>query len=74
MLRLLSETVKAVMKNIIDTSVFTLVKFITALEATNLIGYIFKEISKKENTLTDKHERTLLWSVRCNTFLHAYAH
>jgi len=44
--RLVLERVKALMKNIIDTSLFTPINFITVVEATNLIGYLFKEIGK----------------------------
>ena len=64
----LTERVKALMKNVIDTSVFTLIKFITAVEATNLIGYIFKEIEKKGITWEERSERSQLWAVGCQYF------
>jgi len=64
----LLERVKALMKNVIDTSLFTLIKFITAVEATNLIGYIFKEIEKKGNTWEERNERSQLWAVGCKYF------
>jgi len=66
--RLLPERVKALLKNVIDTSVFTLIKFITAVEATNLIRYIFKEIEKKVNTWEERNERSRIWAVGCQYF------
>jgi len=48
------------MKNIINTSLFTLIKFITAAEATNLIGYYSRK-SKKGNTWEERNERSHLY-------------
>jgi len=55
------------MKNIINTSLFTLIKFITAAEATNLIGYYSRK-SKKGNTWEERNERSHLWAVRYKYF------
>jgi len=62
----LPENLKPFIKNIIDTKLFSTVKFISCLaDARNLMGLVFFKIKWHRNTIADKQEKTLHLAAVC---------
>jgi len=62
----LSTTIKTLMKDVVDNTLFKQVKFYCSPQELNhVMGYVFYRIGQNGKGVHDKLERTRLWAARC---------